>query len=340
MAEIAREFGIESISALASNEWPTGPFPEVLDAIAVAAAGVNRYPDNSTHDIRHALAAHHGVAPEEVWMGSGSSDLIRATALGVGGPGTSAIFPDPSFVLYALTTRIAGAEPVPVPLTADHQHDLAGMLGAIRDDTTLIYLCNPNNPTGRYLSGEEITAFLDEVPDSIVVLIDEAYAEFVTAPDHASMVRDAPTRPNVLTLRTFSKIYGLAGLRIGYGIGDADLMASLRRTQAPFAVTAVSQAAGVEALKYQDRVHQRALTNAEGRDLLTAALSERGLHPAESQANFVYFEPTRSAQVLADDLVMKGVSIRRLGNGLRVTVGTPSENAHFIEALDAILTAS
>lgn len=339
VAEIAREFGIESVSALASNEWPTEPFPEVIDAVAAAATGANRYPDNSAHDVRHAVAAHHGVAPDEVWVGSGSSDLIRATALGVGGPGTSAIFADPSFVLYALTTRIAGAEPVPVPLTADHQHDLAGMLDAIRDDTTLIYLCNPNNPTGRYLSGEEIRAFLDEVPGSVVVIIDEAYAEFVMAPDHESMVRVAPTRRNVLTLRTFSKIYGLAGLRIGYGIGDAGLIANLRRTQAPFAVTTVAQAAGIEALKHQDRVNQRAMANAEGRELLTAALSERGLDPADSQANFVYFEPTHPTQAMADDLVTKGVSIRRLGKGLRVTVGTPVENAHFIETLDEILAA-
>lgn len=338
--EVARELGLASISALASNEWPNRPFPEVIDAVAAAVANANRYPDNSAHDVRHALAAFRGVDPEEVWVGSGSSDIIRATALGVGGPATSTVFPDPSFVLYSITTMICGAEPIAVPLADGHRHDLGRMLGAIRDDTTLVYICNPNNPTGGHLHGDEVRAFLEEVPESIVVIVDEAYAEFVTASDYESMVDEAPARSNVLVLRTFSKIYGLAGLRIGYGIGNPELIANLKRTQAPFAVTTVAQAAALEALKHQDRVKERALTNAESREFLIAALSERGLDPADSQANFVYFEPTQPPQQLADDLMAKGVSVRCLGVGLRITVGTSTENAHFVEALDELLAPS
>lgn len=335
--EVARELGLASISALASNEWPDRPFPEVVDAVAAAAANANRYPDNSAYEVRHALAALRGVAPEAVWVGSGSSDIIRATALGVGGPATSTVFADPSFVLYPITTMICGAEPIPVPLADGYRHDLGRMLDAIRTDTTLVYVCNPNNPTGGHLPGDEVRAFLDEVPESVVVIVDEAYAEFVTASDYESMVEEAPARSNVLVLRTFSKIYGLAGLRIGYGIGNPDLIANLHRTQAPFAVTTVAQAGALEALKHQDRVKERALKNAESREFLIAALSERGLDPADSQANFVYFEPTRPSRKLADDLMAKGVSVRRLGVGLRVTVGTSTENARFVEALDELL---
>ncbi len=337
--EVAREFGIASISRLASNEWPNRPFPEVVDAIAAAGADANRYPDNSAREIRHALASMHGVDPEAVWVGSGSSDIIRCAALSVGGAAHSAVFADPSFVLYPITTMICGAEPVPVPLTDGYRHDLGRMLDAVRNDTTLVYVCNPNNPTGGHLPGGEVRAFLDDVPKSVVVIVDEAYAEFVTAPDYESMVREASLRSNVLTLRTFSKIYGLAGLRIGYGIADPELIANLRRTQAPFAVTNVAQAAALEALKHQDRVKERVLENADGREFLIAALSERDLNPADSQANFVYFEPTRPSRELADALMTRGVLVRHLGVGLRVTVGTRTENAHFVEALDEVLAA-
>ncbi|MCZ7534041.1 MAG: histidinol-phosphate transaminase [Acidimicrobiia bacterium] len=335
--EVVREFGLASISQLASNEWPNRPFPEVVDAIASAAVHLNRYPDNSTHEIRHAIAAFHGVAPEAVWVGSGSSDLIRSTALSVGGPATSAVFADPSFILYPITTTISGAESIRVPLAAGYRHDLDRMLDAIRADTTLVYVCSPNNPTGGHLAGHEVRAFLDDVSEAVVVIVDEAYAEFVTAADHDSVVKEAPARSNVLVLRTFSKIYGLAGLRIGYGIGNPDLIANLHRTQAPFAVTTVAQVGALEALKHQDRVKERALANAEGREFLTAALFERGFDPAESQANFVYFEPAFSSRQLADDLMAKGVIVRRLGAGLRVTVGTPTENAQFVETLDELL---
>lgn len=338
--EVIPDVGGAPIAKLGSNEWPYSPFPEVVDAIAAAAADVNRYPDNLAYELRQALAAFHGVPAKSVWVGSGSSDIIRATALSVGGAANSAVFADPSFVLYPITTMISGAEPIAVPLTADYRHDLDRMLAAIRDDTTLVYVCNPNNPTGGHLSGDEVRAFLDHVPESVVVIVDEAYAEFVNASDYESMVQTAPDRSNVLTLRTFSKVYGLAGLRIGFGVGNEDLIADLRRTQAPFSATAVAQAGAIEALKHQDRVKERVSANAEGRDFLFAALVERGVAPAESQANYVYFVPARPSREIADALMAKGVIVRRLGVGLRVTVGTPSENARFVEALDEVLAAS
>ncbi|MEE8457690.1 MAG: histidinol-phosphate transaminase, partial [Acidimicrobiia bacterium] len=253
-----------------------------------------------------------------------------------GGPATSAVFSHPSFVMYRIATLVAHAEPIAVPLDNHFDHDLDAMLGAIRDDTTIVYVCNPNNPTGGIRSGTDIRAFIDAVDESITVIIDEAYSEYVTDPGYESMVTSAPTFPNVLVARTFSKIYGLAGLRVGYGIGHPELIHEMRTTQPPFAVTAPAQAAALEALKYQDRVTERAALNADGRDFLASELENRGYLVATSEANFVYFVPDAEASGLFDALLLEGVIVRVLGEGIRVTVGTESENRHFLGALDNV----
>ncbi|MEZ5175320.1 MAG: histidinol-phosphate transaminase [Acidimicrobiia bacterium] len=335
--EVARELGLTAIDKLASNECPTEPFPEVVAAIANAARQVNRYPDTSSHDVCHTLAEFHGVHPDAIWVGAGSSDIIRSVALALGGPDTSAVFADPSFVLYLINTLIAGAQPVRIPLDREFGHDLDAMLGAIRPDTTVVYVCNPNNPTGGHLVADRLVRFLDAVPESVLLVVDEAYAEYVTADDYASVLRLAPDRPNLLCLRTFSKVYGLAGLRIGFAVGAPEVIAAVRRTQAPFAVTTIAQTAALEALQHQDSVSERVIANAEGRDYLFDALQERSLAPAASQANFVYFEPQVPAASVAEDLTARGVIVRALGPGLRISVGTPAENERFVEALDAVM---
>lgn len=335
--EVTRELGIESLDKLASNECPESPFPEVIEAIASAASTVNRYPDTATYDLTRAIAAHHSVAPESVWVGAGSSEVLRCAALAVGGPGTSAVFPEPSFVMYRIATMVAGADPVAVPLTNTFDHDVDEMVAAVRKDTTIVYLCNPNNPTGGYLNGTEVARFIDAVPRDIVVVVDEAYAEYVTASDYRSFVDTAAGRSNLLVMRTFSKIYGLAGLRVGYGIGSRELISSLRRTQAPFSVTSAGQAAALEALKHQDRVAQRRDTNAIQRAVLVAGLRDLGFSPATTQANFVYFEPESSASGMGDALLRRGEIIRVLGDGIRVTVGSPEENSRFIAALSDVV---
>jgi len=334
--DVARELGIDSIDKLASNECPESPFPEVVDAIAGVARGVNRYPDSSTYELSRAIATHQGLRPDEVWVGSGSSEVLRCAALTVGGPGTSAVFARPSFVMYRITTRVAGAEPIAVPLTAHYGHDLDAMLAAIREDTTIVYVCNPNNPTGGYLSGSDVSSFLDAVPERVLVVVDEAYAEYVTVDDYQTFINEAPSRPNLLVARTFSKIYGLAGLRVGYGVGSSDLLANLRGTQAPFSVTSVGQAAALEALKHQDQVALRRDLNAFGRQFLINGLASLGFDPVASQANFVYFEPGDSAAELGDALLHRGEIVRVLGNGVRVTVGTNDENQRFLEALGEV----
>jgi len=337
--EVVRELGLTIIDKLASNECPTEPFPAVLEAIAAAASNANRYPESSAYKVRHVLAEHHGVDPSEVWVGNGSSDILRSVALSVGGPGTSAVFADPSFVLYPITTMICGAEPIAVPLMEGYRHDLEAMQGAIRDDTTIVYLCSPNNPTGGHTPGADIRSFIDALPESVLVVVDEAYAEYVTAKDYSSMIGEAPNRPNVVVLRTFSKIYGLAGLRIGFGIADRELIRSARRTQAPFSVTTVAQDAAVEALKHQDLVTLRVADNAAGRSYLSGELTNRGFHPAPTQANFVYFEPDQPPRDLANALMTNGIIVRTLGRGMRVSVGTEAENMRFIDALDVVMAA-
>lgn len=335
--EVARELGIDSIDKLASNECPTEPFPEVVDAITAAAATVNRYPDSGQYQLTNAIAQHHGVDPSSVWVGAGSSEVLRCSALSVGGPGTNAVFAHPSFVMYRIATLIAHGEPIAVPLDGDFAHDLDAMLAAITGETTLVYVCNPNNPTGGIRSGGDIRAFIDAVDDSIVIIIDEAYAEYVTDETFESMLNHAPSTPNVLVARTFSKIYGLAGLRVGYGVGRPDLIDKLRTTQPPFAVTAPAQTAALAALPLEDRVAQRAAENATGREYLSASLSDRGLRVADSQTNFVYFEPEDDAAGLFDAMLGKGVIVRVLGEGVRVTVGTPVENRHFLDAFDEVM---
>jgi histidinol-phosphate aminotransferase len=239
--------------------------------------------------------------------------------------------------MYPIVTMITGGESIAVSLTSDFEHDLDAMADAIRDDTTLVYVCNPNNPTGGHLSGSAVRAFIERVSDRVVVIVDEAYAEYATAPDYESLIGEAAGWPNVVVCRTFSKVYGLAGLRVGFGVGDADLIGSVRRTQAPFSVTSVGQAAAREALRHPDRVAARVIANDLGRSFLLDGLSERGLSPGESEANFVYFEPVSDAATMGQRLLERGVIVRILGPGIRVTVGTEAENERFLAALDSVL---
>jgi len=334
--EVARELGIESIVKLASNEFPGGPFPEVVAAIAAVASGVNRYPDSSQYELTRAIAEHHKIDHESVWVGAGSSEILRCAALSVGGQGSSAVFAKPSFVMYKIATLVAHAEPLAVPLNDDFDHDLDAMLTSIRDDTTIVYVCNPNNPTGGIRSGDDVRRFIEAVDQRITIIVDEAYAEFVADPMYESLAGVAPEFPNVLVARTFSKIYSLAGLRVGYGIGHPDLISNLRVTQPPFAVTAVAQAAALEALKHHDIVAERSRRNADGRRRLADELETRGYRVVPSQANFVYFEPEGDAQGMFDALLRKGVIVRVLGSGIRVSVGEAPEIDRFLDALDAL----
>ncbi len=336
IADVAREEGLEvaDIVKLASNECPLPPFPEVREVLVAAAGEVHRYPDNDQRLLREAVAADLGVEPDQVWAGAGSSELLRIMALAVGGPGTSAVYAWPSFVIYRLASRLAMSERIEVPLDADMVTDPEAMLAALRDDTTIVYVCNPNNPTGTYLSATTVADLVARVPDEVLVVVDEAYHEYVTATDHRSAVALVADHPNLVVTRTFSKIYGLAGLRVGYAVGRPDTLAELRKPQAPFTVNSLAQVAAVEALRYPERVAERREMNRAGRDILEKGLADLGVDYVPSQANFVFFRPGPDTDLTAGSLLRHGVVIRAMSSGwVRVTVGSEAENRRFLEVL-------
>lgn len=333
--EVSRELGIDDIAKLASNESPTPPFPEVQAVIAAAAVGVNRYPENSGFHLVNALAERLAVEPGNIWLGAGSTELLMCAALAAGGPDTSAVFADPSFVMYPIATVVSGAKPVPVALDGTWRLDLDAMAAAITGDTTIVYVCNPNNPTATYRSAEDVASLIASVPDEVLVIVDEAYHEYVTAPDYASALPFAVERDNVIVARTFSKVYGLAGLRVGYAVGTPGTLGALRRTQIPFSVSVVASAAAIEALRHDDLTAERVKENATGRELIEEGLAAMGLDVPASQTNFV-MAPVRNAEAIAEATMQRGVIVRPMGSLLRMSVGTSEENHRLLAVLDEV----
>ncbi len=335
--EVSRDLGITDIIKLASNESPLPPFPEVQRVIAGHAAGVNRYPENSGYHLVRALADIHGLPPENIWLGGGSTNLLMCVGLAVGESGTSAVFPWPSFIMYPIIAALSGANAIRVPVDGDFRVDAAAMKAAIRPDTTVAFLCNPNNPTATHISKAEVDDFIDSMPDRVMVVIDEAYHDFADAPDYASAIPRAIDRPNVVVSRTFSKVYGLAGLRVGYMVGMADTLRQLRKAQVPFSINSLAQAAAREALAHPARVRQRVADNASGRRVLLDGFTARGVAHADSQANFVFVVPDGNPHDIAAALLRLGVIVRPMGERfIRVTVGTAEEVARFLRAWDEV----
>lgn len=336
--EVAREIGFdpELVIKLASNESPLPPFPEVVAAIAAHAGSLNRYPDNGWHEVARAVGSWQGVGEENLMFAGGSSELLRVFALACGGPGTQAVYPWPSFIIYRLASILVGSEPIEVPLTADRYLDPDGLLNALTPKTTLLYLCNPNNPTGSYLPAHEMKRVIDGAPESVLVVVDEAYFEFATASDYASAIPEALARPNVVVTRTFSKVFGLAALRVGYAIGQPDTLLELRRAQAPFTVSTLGMVAAAEAVQHPNRIAERVEANRSERERLEAELSARRIEFVPSQTNFVYLRPAPGRN-LEPDFLRRGVIVRPFGEDwLRVTVGTPDENGRFLSELDLV----
>lgn len=339
--EVARElgFGPECLVKVASNENPYRPFDEVTEVMAGAVAGINRYPDNHVFDLRTALSEHLDVGYDNLWCGAGSSELIRLAAQAVGGPGREVVFPWPSFAMYPLCARYSMMAAVTVPLTEDHRLDPDGILSAIGPDTVLVYICNPNNPSGTYLNHDEMTRLVEMVPERVLVVVDEAYHEYATASDYRGTVHQALQHPNMITLRTFSKIYGMAALRVGYAVGQAETLRQVRRVQSPFTVTSVGQIGAVEALRHQDRIRERITHNARERDRIEGGLATLGVRYVPSQANFVYFSEGLQAEETAARFLARGVIIRAFpGEWARVSVGSPGENDRFLAAAAEMVT--
>jgi histidinol-phosphate aminotransferase len=344
--EVQRELGLERVVKLASNEGPFGPFPAALEAMARAAVELNRYPDGGAWALRSALAERHGVRLEEVAIGAGADGVIDCLSQAVLDEGDEVVLGWPSFPSYVIDAVKCGAVPVRVPLR-DHRYDLDGLLDAITARTKLVFVCHPNNPTGTSNSRAEIDAFLDRVPEHVLTVLDQAYLEYIEDPEYPDGIAEYfRAGRRVLVLRTFSKIYGLAGLRVGYGVGPAELVGELAKVRRAFDVAATAQAGALASLADQAEVERRRRANAEGRTRLEEILRGHGLEPAgPAVANFVYAETGGDCRVLFDQLLLQGVIIRPCTGfgapgGIRVTVGTPEEHELLDAALGRVLVAA
>ncbi|MFD6925123.1 histidinol-phosphate transaminase [Streptomyces sp. NPDC059944] len=323
---------------LAANESPYEPIPAVVQAIHEAALGINRYPDNGCADLISEISARFAVPEDDVAVGCGSVGVSRMLLEAVAEPGGEVLYAWRSFEAYPILTRLSGATPVEVPLK-DGAHDLDAMAAAITDRTRLIFICNPNNPTGTVISRSGIEAFLDGVPADCLVVIDEAYIEYVRDDDVPDGLTLRPGRPNVVVLRTFSKAYGLAGLRIGFAVGHPTVVDALRKAFLPFSVNGVAQAAAIAALRSEEALMARVRTTVEERERVHHTLTEQGRRVTSSSANFLWLPLGDRALAFAGHCAAAGVAIRPFaGEGVRVSIGSPAENDAFLAASAAFPT--
>jgi histidinol-phosphate aminotransferase len=318
---------------LSSNEVSTPAPASVLEAIAAAATQVNRYPAMAADDLMTRTSAYLGVDQQKLAVGCGSVSLCQQLVQAMCTDGQEVVFGWRSFEAYPIVTQIAGARGVKVPLTPDHALDLDGMLDAITDQTRVLFIANPNNPTGTALRTAGLTRFLDRVPDDVLVVLDEAYREFVTDPDVPDGLRLAEGRDNVAVVRTFSKAYGLAGIRVGYCVAAPEVAAAVRKVGIPFAVNRIAQAAGVAAMDAADELLARCKPITVERERVRAALLDMGYEIPETQANFVWLPLLDRTQAFNQHCLDQKVIIRAFaGEGVRATVAQPEENDAFLAA--------
>jgi len=338
------------VAMLASNESPFAPAPAVVEAAARALKGVNRYPDPSYSRLRRALSERYGIPTDRIALGNGSCDILLSAGEALLEPGAEVVYGWPAFSVYPHLAAASGARAIEVPLDGQDRHDLDAMAAEITVATRLVLVCNPNNPTSTALELDQIAAFMERVPRHVCVILDEAYCEFaLVLGDPFASVELLRRWPNLVLLRTFSKVYGLAGLRVGYGLcGSADFRTAVDQVRQPFYLNAAAQAAAVEALGHQDAVEDRVARTLAARIELEAGIGRLGLWGAQSEANFVWLHLPESADPAAEEsrivaglaergvLVRAGASLGRAG-ALRVTVGTEPENAKFVAALGELI---
>jgi histidinol-phosphate aminotransferase len=328
----------QSLARLASNETPYGPLPSVVDAVTRALADGNRYPDPAATALTEALAAEHGVDPSQVAVGCGSVSLIQQLVQITVDPGEEVLYAWRSFEAYPGFVKIAGGRPVEVPLR-DFEHDLPAMAAAVTPQTRLVILCSPNNPTGPALREADVRTFLAEVPDDVVVVLDEAYAEFVTDPDAVDGRRLLAEHPNLCVLRTFSKAYGLAGLRVGFCLaGSAETAAALRQVQVPFSVSIPAQAAALASLEVADELLARVAAVVAEREPWRRALRDLGYDVPPAQGNFVWLPTGADTLRVAGVFDAAGVLVRPFdGDGIRITVTDAADRERVLAAAKAAL---
>ena len=342
--EVQRELGLDRVVKLASNEGPFPPFPAAIEAIERATRELNRYPDGGAYALRSAIAEHHGVGMDEVVVGGGADGVIDLLSQAVLEEGDEIVCGWPSFPSYVLDALKLGAAPRKVPLR-DHTYDLDAMLAEVGARTKLVYLCQPNNPTGTANGRDEVLAFLERLPGHVLTVVDQAYFEYVDDPDYLDGVAELfKAGRRVVVLRTFSKIYGLAGLRVGYGIAPADVVKATSKVRRAFDVDAIAQAAAVASIGDAEELARRRALNKEGRDVLAGTLRAHGLEPVgPALGNFLFVEVGDGAAMF-DRLLRQGVIVRPLAGfgapeAIRVTVGTSDENAFFAGCLGQVQTS-
>lgn len=340
---IAKEYGLAEVMKLASNENPLGPSPRALEAFASVARELHRYPDGDAAVLRTALADRLGVPADRILLGNGSNEILTLIGRVLLKPGDEAVMSEGAFVVYLLATQASGARRVAVPAPG-FSHDLEAMAAAIGPKTRVVFLANPNNPTGTLFRRAQWEAFLDRVPDDVVVVCDNAYAEYVDEPEYPDALQDLERHPQLVVLRTFSKIHGLAGLRVGYGVGPGWLVDLVDRLRDPFNVSLPGQAAVLAALDDHAHIAASRLANREGRKFLERVCRALGLPFVESHGNFLMIEVGEAGPAY-ENLLRAGVIVRPVaGYGypkhLRVSVGLPGENTAFAQSLAAILGRS
>ncbi|MEQ1622089.1 MAG: histidinol-phosphate transaminase [Methylococcales bacterium] len=339
--ELQRELGLSKIVKLASNENPLGPGKKALAAIQLVLSELALYPDGSGFDLKQALAKKYSLDAGQITLGNGSNEILELVARAFLRPGLDVIFSQHAFAVYPLVTQAVGASAVVVP-AVNYGHDLAGMLASVTKNTRVIFIANPNNPTGTLLSQADVEAFIAALPDTVVCVLDEAYFEFVSRTEPVDSISWLKKYPNLIITRTFSKAYGLAGLRAGYSLSSPEIADILNRVRQPFNNNTLALVAAEAALGDEEHLNQTISVNAQGMQQLTAGFKTLGLEWIPSAGNFVSVDLRQPGQPIYEALLRKGVIVRPVGNyelpnHLRISIGTQAENEFFLQALADVL---
>ena len=340
--EVKRELGISDIIKLASNENPLGPSPLAMQAIQEVSQQVHFYPDGNAYYLKVDLAKHLGVTEDHLILTNGSNEVLQLVGETYLGPGDEVIYAESAFVVYGHVAKVTGATSVVVPMQSDTHH-LPSMAAAITDETKAIFIANPNNPTGTMVTAAETAHFMAQVPENVLVIFDEAYYEYVTHPDYPQTLPYVMEERNFIITRTFSKIYGLAGLRVGYGIAPPSIIATMNPVRQPFNCNAVAQASARAALTDTDYVKKSQELNAAGKVFLYAAFDKLGLRYIKTEGNFIMVFVNQPGADLADAMMKKGVIVRAMAedygypDAIRVTIGKQEENERFLEVLTTLV---
>ena len=342
---VERELGVKNALKFASNENPLGPSPLAIKALSENALVLNRYPDGSSYFLRQRLAKHVGFPMEQIVVGNGSNELIELVCHLFAGVGDEVVIGDPSFAMYKIAIDLMGATPVMVPLK-NHKFDMAAMARAVTPKTKIVFICSPNNPTGTIVKDRDVRKLLDSIPETVVVVFDEAYCEYVKDADYQDSLKLLREGRLVITLRTFSKIYALAGLRIGYGIASEEMIFLLNTVRLPFNVSTAAQVAAQASLDDEEQVTRTVRLNSEGMAFFKEKFKELGLDMVDSEANFFLVDLRVDCKIACHELEKRGLIVRPMGpfglpdTFVRITVGTQKENERLLEGLKEVLAGT